>query len=103
MWFIDPCASKLPRVGSAAGAAGRGFGRIREPEEGQAIAIADIEEEVLAPAHQQVDGLGKRHPQHVAVEFHCSRHVLAHQGKVVDAHEIEFRIGRGHHPSPLVF
>ncbi len=74
----------------------RCLGRVREPEEGQAVAIADVEEEMLALAAGQVERLDQRHAQDVAVEFDRPRHVTAHEGEVVDAFDFEDRIGLGH-------
>src|SRR5262249_57425866 len=69
----------------------------REPEEGQRIAVADVEEEVLAVAAGQVDRLDQWHAQDVAVELHRLGHVLAHQRQVVDAADVELAVGRSGH------
>ncbi len=43
--------------------AGLAFARVGEPEECQGVALADVEEEVLAHPVRQLDGLGQRHAQ----------------------------------------
>ncbi len=43
--------------------AGRGFWSVGEPEEGERIAIADVEKEVLAEPAGQIDRLDQRHAE----------------------------------------
>jgi len=100
-WFIDPMA--LVSSAWSGPALGRGDPRsrlrgIREPEERQAVTTATVEEEVLAHAGRQLDGLDQRHTQHVAVELDGPGHVAAHQREVVDAPELERCCG---HPALL--
>src|SRR5690606_39587104 len=79
------------------------FGGIGEPEEGEAVAVADVEEEMLAAPAGKVDRLGERHAELVAVEFDRSRHILAHEREVIDPAEFELAIRCSHHPSPYAF
>src|SRR3546814_8156085 len=72
--------------------AGGGFGGVREPEESDAVAIADVEEEVLAASAGQVERLHQRHAARVAVEFDRLRHILAHECEVVDTAHFDFAI-----------
>jgi hypothetical protein len=83
---------------AGAGNAGHGLWRILEPEEGDGVAIANIEEEVLTNAARQVQGLEQRHAEHIAIEGHRAGHVLADQGQMVDAAKFKltiFRTGHG--------
>src|SRR3546814_4470851 len=64
--------------------AGNGFGRVGEPEKGETVAIADVEEEMLATPAGQVDRLGKWHAELVAIEFDRLRPILAHEREVVE-------------------
>ena len=43
----------------------RGRWRVGEPEEGQRVAVADVEEEVLPHALGQLDRLDQRHAEHI--------------------------------------
>src|SRR3546814_3224911 len=91
-WSSDVCSSDLD--------ARHRLGRIGKPEKGKAVAIADVEEEMLAAPAGQVDRLGQRHAELVAVEFDRLRHILAHEREVVDPAKLEFAIRCSHHPSP---
>src|SRR3954470_16289603 len=56
----------------------------REVEEGQQVAVPDVEEEVRGPGVVAVlDQLGERKAQHVLVEAHGPLHVAADQCRVV--------------------
>nr|WP_260582951.1 hypothetical protein [Sphingopyxis sp. PET50] len=81
--------------------AGRRLGRFGEPEKGEAVAIAQVEEEMLPAPARQVDRLDQRHAQYVAIEFDRLRHILAHQRQMVDAAEFELAVRRCHDPSPF--
>src|SRR3546814_7787717 len=59
--------------------AGNGFGRVGEPEKGETVAIADVEEEMLATPAGQVDRLGKWHAELVAIEFDRLRHIRSEE------------------------
>ena len=72
--------------------AGRRLGRVREPEERQRVAVAHVEEEVLAHAVRQVERLDQRHAEHVRVEVDGLRHVLADQRQVIDAADRELAV-----------
>jgi hypothetical protein len=52
-------------------------------------AAGGVEEEVLAHAGGELDGLDQGHAQHVGVEVHRTGHVAAHQGQMVDPPELE--------------
>src|SRR5207302_7651906 len=58
----------------------------------QAVAIADVEEEMLAEVPRQIDGLDQRHAQDVAVELHGLGHVLADQRQVVHPANLELGV-----------
>ncbi len=75
------------------GDAGRRPGGVGEPEEGQRVSVADVEEEVLARAIRQLDRLHEWHAEDVRVEVDRPRHVLAHERQVVDAADLELAIG----------
>ncbi len=69
--------------------AGHAVGRVGEPEEGEAVASAAVEEEVLPHAGRQLNRLDQRHAQHVRVEVDGPLHVAAHEREMVDAPELE--------------
>ena len=95
MWFIDPMALRnSPWSGRHRGRrhARGGLRGVREPEEGQRVAVAAVEEEVLPAAGGQVDRLDQRHAEDVRVEVDRPRHVPAHEGQVVDPPVLE-RLG----------
>src|SRR3954454_10888642 len=73
---------------------------MREPEEGQAVVAADVEEEVLPHVVRKLDGLDERHPQDVGVEVDGALHVAAYQREVVDAPQFEFAVLRSHERPP---
>jgi len=81
-----------PRPGSAGRCrdAWHPGGRVREPEERQQVAAADVEEEVLAHAVRQLQRLDERKPEDVPVELDGLGHVAAHQRQVVHAAELKF-------------
>jgi len=68
-----------------------------KPEEGEAVAVADVEEEMLSEAAGKVDRLGQRHAEHIAIEPHRARHVFAHQRQMVDAPDLELHVRRLRH------
>ena len=59
--------------------------RVGEVEEGKAVPVADVEEEVLTHAARQVDGLDQRKAEHFGVELDRSRHVTTDEREVVDS------------------
>src|ERR1700694_3724321 len=63
-----------------------------EPEEGNAVAVTGVEEEVLSHATRQIQGLDQRHAKDIAVEIDRAFHVGADECHVVDAAELEFGI-----------
>src|SRR6185503_8131744 len=65
---------------------------IGKPEERERVAIADIEEEMLTAAARQIERLDQRHAEHVRVEVHRARHVLAHQREMIDSADIEYLV-----------
>ena len=73
---------------------GSGRWRIGEPEEGNRVAVATVEEEVLAPTAAQLNGLDQRQAQYALVEGHGGSHVATHQRQVIDAPGAE-SIGHG--------
>ncbi len=82
--------------------AGHAVGCVGEPEEGEAVAAAAVEEEVLTHAGRQLDGLDQRHAEHVRVEVDRLLHVAAHEGEMVDAPQLESAGAACHDlPSPL--
>ena len=62
---------------------GSGRWSILPPEEGDAVAIAAVEEEMLT-AIRQFDCLEQRHLEHLRVELDSFFHVAAYQGDVID-------------------
>lgn len=73
----------------------RRLGCVREPEEGERVAVAHIEEEVLAHAAGELDRLHQRHPEDVAVELHRALHVAADERQMVDPAELELVVAAG--------
>ena len=73
---------------------GRGGGRLRVPEEGEAAAVADVEEEVLAHPLRQIDGEHQRQAEEPAVEVDGPLHVGADEREVVHPSQLElgFRV-----------
>ena len=91
-WFMEPMALvRSPWSGRAAGALtpGTPSGAFGEPEEGEAVAAAAVEEEVLSHAGGQLDRLDQRHAEHVRVEVDRPLHVPAYERQVVDAPQLE--------------
>ena len=73
---------------------------VGEPEEGQRVAAPAIEEEVLAGATAQLDGLDERHAQDALVEGDRRRHVPTHQRQVVHPTYLE---ALGHRSHPVIW
>ena len=69
--------------------AGHPVGRVGEPEEGETVATAAVEEEVLPHAGRQLDRLDQRHAEDVRVEVDGPLHVAAHEREMVDAPQLE--------------
>ncbi len=91
-WFMEPMALvRSPWSGRARRRADprHTVGRIGEPEEGEAVAAAAVEEEVLSHPGRQLDRLDQRHAENVGVEVDRPLHVAAHQGEMVDAPQLE--------------
>ena len=70
------------------------LGRAREPEEGDAVdTVAHVEEEVLPASARQLERLHELHAQHLVVPSDGLGHVAAHEGKVVEAPNLELGVG----------
>ena len=84
-------ARQVALIGSRCGCADPGYavGRVGEPKEGEAVATAAVEEEVLAHAGRQLDGLHQRHAEHIRVEVDRLLHVAADEGEMVDPPQLE--------------
>jgi hypothetical protein len=69
------------------------IGRLGEPEERHAVAVARVEKEVLARAARHIERLDQRHAKHVAVEVDGALHVRTDQRDVIDPAERELVVG----------
>ena len=70
------------------------LGRVREPEERDAVdAVAHVEEEVLAAAAGQLERLHELHAEHVLVPGDGLGHVAADEREVVEAAQLELGVG----------
>ena len=67
----------------------RRLGRIGEVEEGQTIAVADVEKEVLSHVAGKLDRLDQRETQDAAVEVDRALHVLTDERQMVDPGDVE--------------
>ncbi len=85
--------SPIPGMASGDEMPGTRSGAVGEPEERHAVAIACVEEEVLAHATGQVERLDQRHAKDIGIEVDGLLHVRADQRHVVDAAELELGIG----------
>ena len=71
--------------------------RVGEPEEGDAIAIADVKEEVLSHFARQLDRFDQRHAENAGIELHRPLHILADEREMIDPGEFEFLVLRPRH------
>jgi hypothetical protein len=63
---------------------------LRELEERNAVAAADVEEIVLAASAWKIDRLHERHAEHTLVERDRAIHVGAYEREMIDTASLEF-------------
>jgi hypothetical protein len=80
----------------------RAFGCVGKPEERERIAVADVEEEVLAHVVGQLDRFDEGHAHDVTVERDRFVHVAADEREMMDARDPELLVLAIHASSPAV-